>query len=77
MLNKKEIEVIQNKIKTAEGRLFALKKGEVSEQMKASNWIHNPDAPIKNKYLGEDFSTDIKILEDYIYLLKRRLTLNE
>ena len=77
MLNKKEIESIQNKIKIAEGRLFALKNGEVTEAMKASNWIHTPDAQIKNKYLGEDFSTDIKILEDYIYLLKEKLILNE
>ena len=77
MLNKKEIEGIQNKIKIAEGRLFALKKGEVTEAMKASNRIYSPDKQIKIKYLGEDFSTDINILEDYIYLLKRRLTLNE
>ena len=76
MLNKKEIEMIEEKIKVAEGRLAALKNGEATEVMKASNWIYTPDKPIKIKYL-EDFSTDIKILEDYIYLLKRRLALNE
>ena len=77
MLNKKEIEGINEKIKVAEGRLAALKNGEATEMMKASNWIYSPDKQIKVKYLGEDFSTDIEILEDYIYLLKRRLTLNE
>ena len=77
MLNEKEIEMTNGKIKVAEGRLAALKNGERTEKMKASNWIYTPDEPIKFKFLGEDFSTDIEILKDYIYLLKRRLTLNE
>ena len=51
MLNKKEIEGIQEKIKIAEGRLYALKKGETTEAMKASNWIYSPDKQIKVKYL--------------------------
>ena len=67
--------MIEEKIKVAEGRLAALKNGEATESMKASNWIYTPDKPIKVKYL-EDFSTDIEILEDYIYLLKEKLTLN-
>ena len=75
MLNKNEIKMIEEKIKVAEGRLAALKNGEATESMKASNWIYTPDKPIKVKYL-EDFSTDIEILEDYIYLLKEKLTLN-
>ena len=74
MLNKKEIENIQNKIKVAEGRLATIKNKESLSKLKGSNWTTIAGKP---KYIGEDFSTDITIIEDYIYLLKRRLILND
>ena len=74
MLNKKEKESIENKIKIAEGRLATIKNKEAISKLTASNWATIAGKP---KYIGEDFDTDITIIEDYIYLLKRRLILNE
>ena len=74
MLNKKEKEMIENKIKVAEGRLATIKNKESLAKLNGSNWTTIAGRP---KYIGEDFSTDITIIEDYIYLLKRRLILNE
>ncbi|UTV61234.1 hypothetical protein JDFnp4_56 [Fusobacterium phage JD-Fnp4] len=74
MLNKKEIEMINNKIEVAEKRLATIKNKESLAKLRGSNWTTVAGKP---KYIGEDFSTDITIIEDYIYLLKRRLTLNE
>lgn len=74
MLNKKEIESIQKKIKIAEDRLAIIKNKESLAKLNGSNWTTIAGRP---KYIGEDFDTDITIIEDYIYLLKRRLILND
>lgn len=74
MLNKKEIEMINEKIKVAEKRLSTIKNKESLAKLNSSNWTTIAGRP---KYIGEDFDTDITIIEDYIYLLKRRLILNE
>ena len=75
MLNKKEIESIQDKIKVAEKRLATIKNKNSIAILTGSNWsVTENGTP---KYFGEDFSEDIKILEDYIYLLKEKLILNE
>lgn len=74
MLNKQEIKMINDKIEVAEKRLATIKNKESLAKLKGSNWVTISGKP---KYIGEDFSTDITILEDYIYLLKRRLILNE
>ena len=74
MLNKKEKEMIENKIKVAEERLATIKNKESLAKLNDSNWTTIAGRP---KYIGEDFDTDITIIEDYIYLLKRRLILNE
>ena len=74
MLNKQEIKMINDKIEVAEKRLATIKNKESLAKIKGSNWATVAGKP---KYIGEDFSTDITIIEDYIYLLKRRLILND
>ena len=75
MLNKKEIEVIKNKIKTAEGRLEVLENRRSIAMLTSSNWTTVGGKPV---YIGIDgYDIDIELIKDYIYLLKRRLILNE
>nr|DAS28783.1 MAG TPA: hypothetical protein [Caudoviricetes sp.] len=74
MLNKKEIESIQKKIKVAEERLVILGNKNSIAMLTNSNWTTVSGKPV---YIGFDYNADIEIIKDYIYLLKRRLTLNE
>ena len=74
MLNKKEIESIENKIKIAEERLAILENKKSIAMLTNSNWSTVNDKPV---YIGFDYATDIEIIKDYIYLLKRRIILNE
>lgn len=75
MLNKKEIEGIQNKIKKVEDRITFLKNKESIAMLTSTNWDKTTSG--KPVYIGFDYDTDIKLLEDYLYLLKRRIILNE
>lgn len=74
MLNKKEIEGIQNKIKKVEGRLAILENKKSITMLTGSNWTTVCGKPV---YIGFDYDADIEIIKDYIYLLKRRIILNE
>ena len=76
MLNKQEIEMINEKIKMAEERLVILKNKKSIAMLTNSNW-HKGSISGKLTYIGYDYDTDIKIVEDYIYLLKEKLILNE
>lgn len=76
MLNKQEIEMINGKIKMAEERLAILKNKESIAMLTDSNY-HKGSISGKLMYIGYDYATDIKIIEDYIYLLKEKLILNE
>lgn len=74
MLNKKEIESIQKKIKVAEERLVILGNKNSIAMLTNSNWSTVNGKPV---YIGFDYDTDIEFLKDYLYLLKRRIILNE
>ena len=74
MLNKKEIESIQNKIKMAEERLVILNNKKSIAMLTNTNWTTVAGKPV---YIGYDYNTDIEIVKDYIYLLKEKIILNE
>ena len=74
MLDKKEIEMVKEKIKKVEDRITFLKNKESIAMFTNSNWTTVAGKPV---YIGFDYDTDIEFLKDYLYLLKRRLILNE
>ena len=74
MLDKKEIEMVKEKIKKVEDRITFLKNKESIAMLTNSNWSTVNGKPV---YIGFDYDTDIEFLKDYLYLLKRRIILNE
>ena len=76
MINKQEIEMINGKIKMAEERLAILKNKESIAMLTDSNY-HKGSISGKLMSICYDYAIDIKIIEDYIYLLKEKLILNE
>lgn len=74
MLNKQEIKMIEEKISNVEKRLMLLDNKKRVAMLTNSNWTTVASKPV---YIGFDYDTDIEFLKDYLYLLKRRLILNE
>ena len=75
MLNKQEIKMIEEKIKKVEDRITFLKNKSSIAMLTNSNWDKTTSG--KPVYIGFDYDTDIEFLKDYLYLLKRRIILNE
>ena len=74
MLNNHEIKMIEEKINNVEKRLALLNNKKSIAMLTNSNWSTVNGKPV---YIGFDYDTDIEFLKDYLYLLKRRIILNE
>ena len=74
MLNKQEIKMIEEKISNVEKRLMLLDNKKRVAMLTNSNRSTVNGKPV---YIGFDYDTDIEFLKDYLYLLKRRIILNE
>lgn len=74
MLNKQEIKMIEEKISNVEKRLILLDNKKRVAMLTNTNWSTINGKPV---YIGFDYDTDIEFLKDYLYLLKRRIILNE
>ena len=74
MLNKQEIKMIEEKISNVEKRLILLDNKKRVAMLTNTNWSIINGKPV---YIGFDYDTDIEFLKDYLYLLKRRIILNE